>query len=108
MLMTRKPTALQLNEIQSLMQDLSCNHIEGINNKSVVIDTGCSRSASAFEDDFIEGTLVPLREPFTLSGIGHEDEFYDCLSVEADQGDDSLSKQDGADQFFYFAGHTIV
>ena len=69
MLMTGKLSPLQVDQVQSLMQDLSCNHIEGLNNKAVVIDTGCSRSASAFEDDFIEGTLVPLREPFTLSGI---------------------------------------
>ena len=99
MLMTGKLSPLQLNQVQSLMQDLSYNQIEGINNKSLVIDTGCSRSASAFEDDFIEGTLLPLREPFTLSGIAgscvatHQGKL--CYEVIDDDGKVATLQMDG-------------
>ena len=37
--------------------------------KMVIVDTGCSVSASGDKGDFVVGSLQPLKEPFELSGI---------------------------------------
>ena len=68
MIMPGKLFPLQLNQVLNLMKDLSCNQIKGVSNKSVGIDIEYSRSASAFEHNFVKGAFGPLQEFSTLSG----------------------------------------
>jgi len=38
--------------------------------KNLILDTGCSSTATGFKDDFIPGTLVKLDEPKPMDGVG--------------------------------------
>ena len=57
--------------IREIMHLTSCDTLLGPTEMyDVIIDTGCSNSASAYMEDFVKGSVKPLAKPITIEGIG--------------------------------------
>ena len=69
MLMTAKLSHNQIHKLRGVLGGLSDSFPEGVNYKAIVVDTGASRSCSAFREDFESGSLVKLDHPYKLNGI---------------------------------------
>ena len=67
--MTAKLSDIQIHELKGVLNGVQDSLAEGVNYKTIVVDTGASRSCSAFKDDFEPGSLVTLNKPYKLNGI---------------------------------------
>ena len=52
------------------MESLTSALLDKGDTKPIILDTGCSRSATGFRYDFVEGSLVRLRHTHLMDGIG--------------------------------------
>ena len=59
----------ELNQSIHILESLTSDLLKKDDNKPILLYTGCSRSATGFRDDSVEGTLVRLCHPYQIDGI---------------------------------------
>ena len=70
MLMTGKLSEPERIAIRKAVASLPDDLLEKGDAKLVIVDTGCTESASGDENDFVPGTLQPMKHGVALEGIG--------------------------------------
>ena len=65
MLLTAKLSEEEANRVRESSKLLPGTHIKEGDLTPVVIDTGASNNATGFDNDFVKGTLKPLRTHLT-------------------------------------------
>ena len=70
MLKILKLSGFELQQVRYVLYSLPSALINKGDTNSIILDTGLSRSAAGFRDDFGEGTLVKLCHIQLMSGIG--------------------------------------
>ena len=70
MLKICKLSDLELQQVRAVLESLPSALLNKVDSNPIILDTGCSRSATGFIYDFWGGTIVHLCHTHLMGGIG--------------------------------------
>jgi hypothetical protein len=68
-LLTGKVTEEDCLRIQQALVEMPTGMFANDNSLQLIFDSGCSRTATAFREDFIDGMIAKLPNPVVMDGI---------------------------------------
>ena len=70
LLLSAKLTTEGVNQVREALQNLPADLFNPGDSKVLIVDSGCSDTATGDKSDAVPGTVVPLEKPKTMDGVG--------------------------------------